>query len=136
MPTVTYRGKWYTRPGRDPSIGEWIRGQARTVSQSWLNDNRHWLLKDAYVIEGEEPVHVDLGDDGIPDTGWTKARIMDWLDDQGSPVGGGYKTKTTLLSLVEGVLNPAPVEEAVVEVAEEVAEVPEVAETVDETEQE
>ena len=129
MPTVTYKGNWYSRPGRDPSIGEWIRGQARTVSQSWLNDNRHWLLKDAYLIEGDEGVHMDLGNDGIPDSGWTKARISEWLSSQGTVVGGGYKTKTTLLSMVEGVLNPAPVVEPVVVEAEA-----EIVEAVDEEE--
>ena len=129
MPTVTYQGKWYSRPGRDPSMGEWIRGTGRAVTQSWLNDNRHWLLKDDYTIEGDEGVHVDLGDDGIPDSGWTKARITEWLNAQGSVVGGGYKTKTPLLSMVEGVLNPAPVVEPVVVEAEA-----EIVEAVDEEE--
>ena len=129
MPTVTYAGKWYSRAGRDPSIGEWIRGSRRTVSQSWLDDNRHWLLKDDYIIEGDEAPHSDAGNDGIPDSEWRKADIMAWLDNNGIPISGGYKTKSSLLSLVEEALSPAPVEEPVVE-AEPEAEEPVVEEPV------
>jgi len=125
MPTVTYAGKWYSRAGRDPSIGEWIRGSRRTVSQSWLDDNRHWLLKDDYIIEGDEAPHSDAGNDGIPDSQWRKADIMAWLDNNGIPISGGYKTKSSLLSLVEEALSPAPVEEPVVEAAEVVESIAE-----------
>jgi len=125
MPTVTYAGKWYSRAGRDPSIGEWIRGSRRTVSQSWLDENRHWLLKDDYIIEGDEAPHSDAGNDGIPDSQWRKADIMAWLDDNGIPIAGGYKTKSSLLSLVEEALSPAPVEESVVEAAEVVESIAE-----------
>jgi len=125
MPTVTYAGKWYSRAGRDPSIGEWIRGSRRTVSQSWLDDNRHWLLKDDYIIEGDEAPHSDAGNDGIPDSEWRKADIMAWLDNNGIPISGGYKTKSSLLSLVEEALSPAPVEEPVVEAAEVVESIAE-----------
>ena len=49
---------------------------------------------------------------------WTKAKIVEWLEDNGSSVGGGYRTKTKLLELVDEVLNPpAPVAEPVVEEA-------------------
>ena len=37
----------------------------------------------------------------------------------GVDVGGGYKTKTTLLGIVEEALSPAPVEEPIVEAAVE-----------------
>lgn len=71
------------------------------------------------MIEGDEGVHADLGGDGLPDSAWTKAKITEWLTGQGVHVGGGFKTKMTLLDMVEGVLNPAPVAEPVVEAVEE-----------------
>jgi len=90
-----------------------------------LDENRHWLLKDDYIIEGDEAPHSDAGNDGIPDSQWRKADIMAWLDDNGIPIAGGYKTKSSLLSLVEEALSPAPVEESVVEAAEVVESIAE-----------
>ena len=114
MPTVTYTGPFYTRRNPDVYLPDFIRGQAVEVSQGWLDTWRR-KLGDNHLIEGDAGVHVDLGDDGIPDTGWTKAEIVAWLSGVGVDVGGGYKTKTTLLGIVEEALNPAPVEEPVVE---------------------
>ena len=118
MPTVTYTGPFYTR--RNPAVymPDFIRGQAVEVSQGWL-DTRRRKLGVNHHIEGDAGGHVDLGDDGIPDSGWTKAEIVAWLSGMGVEVGGGYKTKTTLLGIVEEALNPAPVEEPVVEAAVE-----------------
>ena len=68
----------------------------------------------------------------MPDEGWTRANRIKGLEDNGSSVGGGYKTKTKLLGLVDMVLNPpapvvapepvveeAPVEEPVEETTQE-----------------
>ena len=118
MPTVTYNGKFYSKSGRIPGFPDWLRGRPVEMPQSVLNEYRYTLKPASdFRIEGDEGVHVDLGSDGIPDEGWTKARIQSWLLGQGETVPGGYKTKTSLLSMVEGVLNPAPVEEAIVEEA-------------------
>jgi hypothetical protein len=135
VPTVTYNGKFYSKAGRIPGFADWRRGREVEMSQDVLNQWRHTLLplSDFHI---EDDWGVDLGSDGIPDEGWTKAAIQTWLLGRGENVPGGYKTKTTLLGMVEGILNPAPVEEAVVE---EVVEEPVVEEAVaedDETEQE
>ena len=124
MPTVTYTGSLYTKACRVPGLPDWQRGRPVEMSQKLLNDWRH-TLKGSFVIDGDEGVHADLGGDGIPDSAWTKAKITEWLTGQGVHVGGGFKTKMTLLDMVEGVLNPTPVAEPVVEEApvEEPAEV-------------
>lgn len=124
MPTVTYSGPLYTKACRVPGLPDWLRGRPVEMSQELLNDWRH-TLKGSFMIEGDEGVHADLGGDGLPDSAWTKAKITEWLTGQGVHVGGGFKTKMTLLDMVEGVLNPAPVAEPVVEEApvEEPAEV-------------
>ena len=124
MPTVTYSGPLYTKACRVPGLPDWKRGSPVEMSQQLLNDWRH-TLKGSFMIEGDEGVHADLGGDGIPDSAWTKAKITEWLTGQGVHVGGGFKTKMTLLDMVEGVLTPAPVAEPVVEEApvEEPAEV-------------
>jgi len=124
VPTVTYSGPLYTKACRVPGLPDWLRGRPVEMSQELLNDWRH-TLKGSFMIEGDEGVHADLGGDGLPDSAWTKAKITEWLTGQGVHVGGGFKTKMTLLDMVEGVLNPAPVAEPVVEEApvEEPAEV-------------
>jgi len=124
VPTVTYTGSLYTKACRVPGLPDWQRGRPVEMSQKLLNDWRH-TLKGSFVIDGDEGVHADLGGDGIPDSAWTKAKITEWLTGQGVHVGGGFKTKMTLLDMVEGVLNPPPVAEPVVEEApvEEPAEV-------------
>jgi hypothetical protein len=132
VPTVTYNGKFYSKSGRIPGYPDWLRGRQVEMSQTVLNEYRYTLKPASdFRIEGDDG--VDLGGDGIPDEGWTKARIQSWLIGQGATVPGGYKTKTTLLGMVEGVLNPAPVEETVVEeaiVEEPVVEEPVVEEPV------
>tara|TARA_R110002020_G_scaffold201043_5_gene403495 strand:+ start:2610 stop:3053 length:444 start_codon:yes stop_codon:yes gene_type:complete len=132
MPIVIYRGKLYSKAGRVPGFPDWLRDRRVEMSQAVLNEWRHTLLPPSdFLIEGDNG--IDLGDDGIPDEGWTKARIQNWLLEQGATVPGGYKTKTSLLNMVEGVLNPAPVEETVVEeavVEEPVVEEPVVEEPV------
>tara|TARA_R100001163_G_C5058404_1_gene195015 strand:+ start:1588 stop:1992 length:405 start_codon:yes stop_codon:yes gene_type:complete len=129
---MTYKGPFYERKSPDPKVPAFIRGQKREVSQEWLDEFRRKISDTVFLIEGDEGVHIDLDGDGLPDDGWTRANIIKWLEDNGSSVGGGYKTKTKLLSLVDKVLNPpapvvvpepvveeAPVEEIVEEPVEE-----------------
>jgi len=132
VPHMTYKGPFYERKSPDPKVPAFIRGQKREVSQEWLDEFRRKISDTVFLIEGDEGVHIDLDGDGLPDDGWTRANIIKWLEDNGSSVGGGYKTKTKLLSLVDKVLNPpapvvvpepvveeAPVEEIVEEPVEE-----------------
>ena len=74
-------------------------------------------------IEGDELLHSDALGDGIPDSGWRKAQIETWLKSYGVTVPGGYKTKSSLLSIVDTVLSPAAEEEIEPEpLAEEVVD--------------
>ena len=105
--------------------GQWIRGEPVEVSQEWLNHQRNRLLSQYFRIEGDAGVTVDAGNDGIPDSGWTKKDISAWLKAKGVEFSG-YATKSKLLGLVEETLNPpapepepATVEEPVVEEAVE-----------------
>jgi len=125
VPTVTYIGKQDRRSNLDASMPDWVRGKVFTVSDEWVATWKNRLSPD-FVIEG---AHEDLGNDGIPDSAWTKAKITEWLTGKGTQVGGGFKTKTTLLEMVEGVLNPTPVAEPVVEEAVEEIPVEEAVET-------
>ena len=125
MPTVTYIGAQKRRRNLDASMPDWVRGVAHEVSDEWV---AHWgaRLGADFKVEG---AHADLLGDGIPDSEWTKAKITDWLKSNGVKVSGGFKTKMTLLDMVEGVLNPEPVVEPVVEEAVEEIPVEEAVET-------
>ena len=109
MPTVTYTGKWSTRRNSDVHMPDWVRGRPMEVSQTWLDEHRTAVDCD-FRIEGD-----DGGSDGLPDENWNRPEIVEWLSDNGIDLGIGYKTKSALLSMVDGVLNPAPVVEPVVE---------------------
>ena len=138
MPTITYKGPWYTVPNRDNSLPAWIRNKPVEVTTEYLDANLKHFSLDHFTIEGYEHPTMDALNDGLPDSGWRKADIEAWLAERGSPAKAGYKTKTTLLSLVDSVLNPvaeAEVEaepEVVEETVEEVAESVEPVETGDE----
>lgn len=106
------------RPNTDTSMGDWIRGNPVEVTEDWLVANKRQLKPSLFIISGG----IDLLNDGLPDSGWRKAQIETWLKSQGVDVPNGYKTKTSLLNIVDGVLTPAPVEEVVVEVAAEIVE--------------
>ena len=142
MPTVTYKGPWFTRRNPDSTLPDFERGKTIEVSQAWLDQYRG-RLGDSHLIDGDEPAHSDDGNDGIPDSSWRRTEIIKWLNAYGVDTAGGYKTKSSLLSLVEVVLSPEaeevledevgeePAEEAVEEVVEEPVEevVDEVVET-------
>ena len=101
--------------------GEWIRGEAVEVKQSWVDKYRHILTPDTFRVEGDTGVTVDEGNDGIPDAGWTKKDISAWLKAKGAEFGG-YATKAKLLGLVEETLNPPAPEPEPAVVEEPVAE--------------
>jgi len=105
MPTVTYTGPFFERRARH-GAGSWIRGKGVEVTQDWLNEWRHTLPTKHFSIEGDEGVTVDGGDDGIPDSGWSRKDILKWLTANGISKGSGYLTKSAALALVEGHLNP------------------------------
>ena len=105
MPTVTFIGPFYERRRAD-TIGPWLRGEEVEVTQHWLNEWRHTLPAKHFSIEGDEGVTVDGGDDGIPDSGWSRKDILKWLTANGVSKGSGYLTKSAALALVEGHLNP------------------------------
>lgn len=104
MPTVTFLGPFYERRARH-GAASWIRGREVEVTQDWLNEWRHTLPAKHFSIEGDEGATVDGGDDGIPDSGWSRKDILKWLTDNGVSKGSGYLTKTAALALVEGHLN-------------------------------
>jgi len=115
LPTVTFLGPFFERPMRH-AMGMWTRGEVVEVEQEWLNEWRHTLPASRFLIEGEEESTTDAGNDGLPDTGWSRKDILAWLKAQKVPTGAGYLTKTAALKLVEEHLNPTPVEESLSEV--------------------
>jgi hypothetical protein len=121
LPTVTYIGATVYRK-RPDNKDSWIRKEPVEVSQEWLDKYRIPICSNptAFLVEGDEGVTEDLGEDGLPDAGWTKKDISSWLVAKGVEFGG-YATKAKLLGLVESTLNP-PAPEPVVEepVVEEV----------------
>ena len=93
--------------------GEWIRGERVEVSQRWLDEHRLRLPPKYFAIHDDAGVTVDAGNDGIPDSGWTKKDIGAWLKGKGETVSG-YTTKSKLLDMVKTTLSP-PAPEPVVE---------------------
>ena len=70
-------------------------------------------------MEGDEAPTTDAGGDGLPDDGWRRADIIDWVRANGGTVGRVYQTKTQLLAQVDTILNPPAPEPVVEEIAEE-----------------
>ena len=120
MPTVIFRGPMMYRRRTD-TAGEWIRGEHVGVSQQWLDEYRLRLPPKYFVIHDDAGVTVDAGNDGIPDSGWTKKDISAWLKAKGVEFSG-YATKSKLLGLVEETLNPPAPEPEPATVEEPVAE--------------
>ena len=105
MPTITYLGPFYERRSAD-TIGPWLRGEEVSVSQEWLDEWRHTLPLSRFSIEDDEGGESLDDGDGIPDPGWSRRAILEWLTDNNVDIGSGYVTKTTALELVEAHLNP------------------------------
>lgn len=97
------------------AMGMWTRGEVVEVEQEWLNEWRHTLPATRFLIEGDEGVTTDAGNDGLPDTGWSRKDIITWLKEKDISTGAGYLTKTAGLKLVEEYLNPTSVEETLSE---------------------
>jgi hypothetical protein len=115
LPIVRYNGPSFYRRSPDAYSPDFTRGEGREVSQAWVDQWRRYLVEPAFTLTGDEGVTEDLHSDGLPDSGWTNSDITSWLREQGVTVGRGYKTKSTLLELVDLHLNPPPAEPAVVE---------------------
>jgi hypothetical protein len=96
-----------------------IRGQAQEISQEDLDTHRSQLIN--CTIEGDLlipiEVEIDLGDDGIPDSGWKRATITEWLKGNDVRVRAGL-TKAQLLERVNEHLNPT-ISEEVEEITED-----------------
>jgi hypothetical protein len=108
LPKITYIGRSYETPNVDATHPAFLRGVTREVTQAWM-DKYYLRFGDDYIIEDYE-ASIDIGDDGIPDSEWSRADIAKWLSNY-DITPKGYATKTTLLSLVETVMSPDGVEE-------------------------
>lgn len=128
MPTVTFLGPEFWRNSPD-SGREFNRAVPQEKTQAWVDEYRRYLVAPHWRVEGDEPLTVDVGDDGLPDEGWRRADIIDWIRANGGTVGRVYQTKTQLLGQVDTILNP-PAPEPVVEEAVEEPVVEEVVEEV------
>jgi len=104
LPTVTFLGPFFERRRR-ASHESWIRNTPVEVSQAWLDEWRHSLPFSQFLIEDDEGVTVDAGNDNIPDTGWSRKDILAWMNDNNLDMGNGYLTKTAALKLVEKSLS-------------------------------
>ena len=88
-------------------------------SQAWVDQYRRQLPAAVWRVEGDEAPTTDAGGDGLPDDGWRRADIIDWVRANGGTVGRVYQTKTQLLAQVDTILNPPAPEPVVEEIAEE-----------------
>ena len=86
-------------------IGVWIRGKVNQVTQEWVNEWRHSLPASHFLIEGEEETTTDAGNDGLPDTGWSRKDIIAWMKNNNISTGNGYLTKIAALKLIEQSLS-------------------------------
>ena len=111
MPTVTYRGRWPTK--RTP-FGEYLRGIPQEVTQDWLNDNRQRVVKDSnFVIADDTESPVPPVEGEVPDDGWTRQQIYEWLTLHDIRARAGL-TKKQLFGLVRetlGLEDEEPTEE-------------------------
>lgn len=134
MPTVRYNGPSFYRRSPDAYTPDFSRGEVREVSQEWVDEFRRYLVLPYFTLDGDEAPHVDEGNDGIPDSSWRRGAIVTWLTDNGVDLSGSYRTKGTLLTMVDEVINPPapepePVPEPPVVEEEVVVEEPVVEET-------
>ena len=106
MPLVTYKGPEFYRRSPDVYHPDFTRGEVREVSQAWLDKHRRRLVEPYFILEGDEPPHVDAGNDGIPDASWRRKEIIAWLSAYDVELPGAYYTKSALLGLVDTILSP------------------------------
>ena len=110
MATVTFLGPFPERRSPCSRVDDFTRGVPREVSQAWIDENRTRLPNSHWLIEGDEPVTQDEDRDGVPDSGWRRKDIIQWLGAYNAKPKG-YATKTQLLDIVGALLNPDRVEE-------------------------
>jgi hypothetical protein len=125
MPTVRYNGPSFYRRSPDAYSPDFTRGEVREVTQAWVDEFSRYLVTPYFTVEGSEAVHRDEGNDGIPDASWRRGAIVKRLGEQGVDLSGSYRTKTSLLAMVDSHLNPPIVEPEVIEepvIEEEVIE--------------
>ena len=116
MPQIRFNGPSFYGRCADPLAADFTRGEVREVSQDWMNQWRTTIGAPKFSILGDDGITIDAGNDGIPDSGWTRKDILAWLAENGVTPTGAYVTKSGLLTLVNGVLNPpTPAEEEIVE---------------------
>ena len=96
-------------------LGWWIWGQPRTVTASWLDDNRAAVDGAEFLIEGHSFETTTLTDNSTPDMTWTKGDILSWMDEKGVQYSS-LNTKANLLAKIEAHLNPS--EESITEAEE------------------
>jgi len=112
MPTVLYIGPQKAGVNAGP-MGWFDFRVPREVSQEWLDTYRTRLSKH-YEVMGDKPTTpsklpeiveetVDEGDDGIPDNGWLKNDIVEWLEARNVEIKAGA-TKRILLGQVEELI--------------------------------
>ena len=109
LPTVTYIGRSYSIPSKDPSHPAWIRGERREVTTAWLDKWSSRLSDTLFKIEDYEKT-IDINQDGVPDEGWSRKDILTWLAKY-EIKPNGYATKSKLLELVATVMSPDGVAE-------------------------
>ena len=132
MPTVTFLGPHHRRLAPDGGP-EFVRMVSQEKSQAWVDQYRRQLPAAVWRVEGDEAPTTDAGGDGLPDDGWRRADIIDWVRANGGTVGRVYQTKTQLLAQVDTILNPPAPEPVVEEIAEEPVVEEVVEEAVEET---
>tara|TARA_R110000822_G_scaffold59325_11_gene148143 strand:- start:5470 stop:5793 length:324 start_codon:yes stop_codon:yes gene_type:complete len=96
-------------------LGWWVWGQARSVTASWLDDNRAAVDGPEFLIEGYSFATTTLTDNSTPDMTWTKGDILSWMDEKGVQYSS-LNTKANLLAKIEAHLNPS--EESITEAEE------------------
>jgi len=113
MPTVRYIGPKKAGFNAGP-LGWFDYKVPREVSQEWM-ERFHSRLGNLYEVTGYTPSKttpskpevveetVDEGDDGIPDKGWLKNDIVEWLEARDIEIQAGA-TKRTLLRRVEELI--------------------------------
>ena len=110
LPTVKFLGPYNVRRSPCGRSEDFFRGIPRNVTQAWLDQWRRALPASHWLIEGDAGETVDAGNDGIPDSGWTRKDIMNWLTKYDANPSR-YATKTQLLVIVNTLMNPDLIEE-------------------------
>ncbi len=113
LPTVKFLGPYNVRRSPCGRSEDFFRGIPREVTQAWLDQWRRALPDSHWLIDGDEHVEVetvDAGADGVPDSGWTRKDIMNWLTKYDANPSR-YATKTQLLVIVNTLMNPDLIEE-------------------------